>query len=165
MRKILGYFPVPVISLVCVLLQATVLYRCLPGSPWGDPICAVTPDLIQLGCWLAALRAGMLGSTWFGFWGGLWLGAFVGEFGPSLMMYTLFGWLSGIAAELQPNPRSKDLIYWSLAGSLFLGLGLWLAQTLLVGEAVSLRALAMQFPGQMIWQLLSLLILAKLRFR
>ena len=164
MRKLLGLL-LPILGLLAILLQATVLNRALPGSPWGSPISQITPDLIQLLCWVSALRWGMLPSMWAGFWGGLWLDLFVGQLGPGVLTYTFLGWMTGLAGELQPNPRAKELLYWGLASTLFVAISQYLLHWILVGQQMSIATCMVQFPGQMIWQLLSLLILAKLRVR
>jgi cell shape-determining protein MreD len=86
-------------------LQATFLFRALPGG--------ITLDCLQLLIWVAALRGGMLAALWSGFWGGLWMDVAVGgPLGPNLIFYTLLGWLIGFIGELQPNPKWRELALW-----------------------------------------------------
>ena len=139
----------PLVTAAFPLLQSTFLFRALPGG--------ITLDLLQVLCWVAALRGGMLASLWTGFWGGLWMDAALGGgLGPNLMFYTGLGWLAGFLGELQPNPRWREVLLWGALTPVVAALYQWsVTGANFPAGAMILSTLA----GQMLWQTLTLLLL------
>ena len=139
----------PLVTAAFPLLQSTFLFRALPG--------AITLDLIQMLCWVAALRGGMLPALWSGFWGGLWMDvALGGALGPNLIFYTALGWLAGVLGEMQPNPRFRELLVWGALTPVVAALYQWsVTGANFPAGAMILSSMA----GQMLWQTLFLLVL------
>ena len=144
----------PVVTAFFPILQATFLFRALPGG--------VTLDCVQLLCWVAALRGGMLPALWSGFWGGLWMDvALGGALGPNLIFYTLLGWLVGFVGEMQPNPKWRELAIYGALTAVVVTVFQWaVAGASLAAGAMILSSMA----GQMLWQtaiLSAIILLAK----
>lgn len=140
----------PLTTAAFPLLQATFLYRALPGE--------ITLDCVQLLIWVAALRGGMLAALWSGFWGGLWMDvALGGHLGPDLIFYTLLGWLAGLIGEMQPNPKWWELALWGAATPVVAALYQWSVNGANAAAGVVILS---QMAGQMLWQTFTLSILA-----
>ena len=144
----------PLTTAAFPLLQSTFLYRSLPGE--------ITLDCVQLLIWLAALRGGMLAALWSGFWGGLWMDvALGGHLGPNLIFYTLLGWLAGVIGEMQPNPKCWELALWGAATPVVAAFYQWFYPWSVTGASGPAGAVILsQMAGQMLWQTLTLSILA-----